>query len=142
MLLGYMNTRTLIPYKTNKKFQPNCLIEEVIIIIIIIKTLNTNNQNTYHGLRRQIGLELSTHNPTVPMGPGQLSQNATVMAAILLHLRLLNVGHALARVPSNLLLGVHSPRSGSGMCSDTGSTSIYDTKKSPKKHDLFTWKEI
>lgn len=41
------------------------------------------------------------------MGPGHLPPNATVMAAILLHLRLVDVGHALAQVPCYLLLGVH-----------------------------------
>lgn len=62
----------------------------------------------YHRFRRQIGLELSTNNTTVPVRPGNLAPNATVVRSILLHLCLVDVGQALPGVPRHLFLGVHS----------------------------------
>lgn len=62
----------------------------------------------YHGFRRQIGLELSTNDTRVSVRPDNLSPNATIVGAVLLHLSLVDVSQALPSVPPNLLLGVHS----------------------------------
>lgn len=71
--------------------------------------MDTNETTAkYHGLGREVGLELSANNATVTMRPNDLSPNATVVRSVLLHLGLVNVRHALPLVPSDLLLRVHS----------------------------------
>jgi len=42
------------------------------------------------------------------MRPRNLPPNAAVMASILLHLSLVNIGHSLAGIPPYFFFGVHS----------------------------------
>jgi hypothetical protein len=62
----------------------------------------------YHGLWRQVGLELSSDNTAVSMRPCDLAPNAAIMGSLLLHLGLVDVCHALTSIPCNFFLGVDS----------------------------------
>lgn len=62
---------------------------------------------SYHGSGRQVGLKLGTDNTAISMGAGDFSPYASVMRAIFLHLRLIDVSHALTAIPRHFLFGVN-----------------------------------
>jgi hypothetical protein len=62
---------------------------------------------TDHGLRREVGLELGTDDARVSVRTGDLAPDAPVAGLIALGLGLVDVRHALASVPRDILLGVH-----------------------------------
>jgi len=104
MLLGYMKTLTRVPCKWNTYLihkKPNTQ-----------KLWHTNHNSylkkKYHGLWRQVGLELSSDNTAVSMRPCDLAPNAAIMGSLLLHLGLVDVCHALTSIPCNFFLGVDS----------------------------------
>jgi hypothetical protein len=103
MLLGYMKTLTLAPCKkTTHNELRNLFIKTHLISIKVTASLQ------YHGFWWKIRLELSTNNTTVTMRPNHLPPNAAIVGTILLHLGLVDISHALASIPRNLLLCVHS----------------------------------
>jgi hypothetical protein len=102
MLLGYMNTLTLRPctqIKTASGERPTINWESG------IKQLR--GCVTDHGLRREVGLELGTDDARVSVRTGDLAPDAPVAGLIALGLGLVDVRHALASVPRDILLGVH-----------------------------------
>jgi hypothetical protein len=62
---------------------------------------------TDHGLRREIGLELGADDAGVAVRAGDLAPDAPVAGLAALGLGLVDVRHALAGVPRDVLLGVH-----------------------------------
>lgn len=101
MLLGYMKTLTLHPCTIKPKSQINKTDPQT-----ITPTESPKSQRAYHGLGWKIGGELGANDTSVTMRPRDLSPNATVVAAVLLYLSLVNVSQTLPGVPGHLLLGV------------------------------------
>ena len=62
---------------------------------------------TDHGLRREVGLELGADDAGVAVRAGDLAPDAPVARLAALGLGLVDVRHALAGVPRDVLLGVH-----------------------------------
>ena len=103
MLLGYMNTLTLRPcthQKKKKQHQDRASIGKQHI------TRRTECV-TDHGLRREVRLELGADDAGVAVRAGDLTPDAPVAGLTALGLGLVDVRHALASVPRDVLLGVH-----------------------------------
>jgi hypothetical protein len=62
----------------------------------------------HHGFRRQVGLELGADDAGVAVRAADLAPDAAVVRAVALGLGLVDVRHALPRVPSDVFLGVHA----------------------------------
>jgi hypothetical protein len=62
----------------------------------------------HHGFRRQVGLELGADDAGVAVRAADLAPDAAVVRAVALGFGLVDVRHALPRVPSDVFLGVHA----------------------------------
>ena len=102
MLLGYMNTLTLRPctHQEKKHHQYRASIGKQHI-------KQRTECVTDHGLRREVRLELGADDAGVAVRAGDLAPDAPVAGLAALGLGLVDVRHALASVPRDVLLGVH-----------------------------------